>query len=116
MTSSDHKVEWVGFGLILCIALLMFFQPIVRLQGSNGSQSSNLFGLHSELPQLQSVLQFMATAKHSPSTGAALVSVAGAPAFKPPAAPFSLRMAPLVQWFVFVAMGYCFLALLDHIF
>jgi len=116
VTSSDHKVEWVGFGLILCIALLMFFQPIVRLHGSNGSQSSNLFGLHSELPQLQSVLQFMATAKHAPSTGPALVSVAGVPAFKPLAAPFSLRMAPLVQWFVFAAMGFCLLALLDHFF
>jgi hypothetical protein len=109
-------MEWIGFGLILCIGLAMFFQPIVRLHGSNGAESYNVFGLRSELPQLQSVLQFMATAKYSANNGASFVSVAGAPVSKPLPIPFSLRMAPLVQWFVFAALGFCLLALVDHFF
>ena len=37
-------------------------------------------------------------------------------AAKPWAIPFSLRMASLVHWFVFVALGFCLLALLDQFF
>ncbi len=116
MTSSDSKVERVAFGLILCIALLMFFQPLVRLHGPNGSQVSDAFNVRSELSQLQSNLRVMAT-NRSPDSGASLVSAAGAPAAaKPLAMPFSLRMASLVHWFVFAALGFCLLALLDHFF
>jgi hypothetical protein len=105
--TSSGKVERVGFGLILCIALLMFFQPLVRLHGPNGSQASNVFNIRSELSQFQSNLR----------VSASLVSAAGAPAAAVLVAiPVSLRMASLVHWFVFVALGFCLLALLGHFF
>jgi len=117
VTSSDYKVERVGFGLILCIALLMFFQPLVRLHGPNGSQVSDALNVRSEMSQLQSSLRAMATVKSFPDSDASFVSAAGAPvATKPLAMPFSLRMASLVHWFVFAALGFCLLALLDLFF
>jgi hypothetical protein len=110
-------VERVGFGLILCIALLMFFQPLVRLHGPNGSQISNALSLRHELSQLQSNLRIVATMKYATDSGVSLVSVPGAPvAARTMAIPFSLRMASLVQWFVFAALGFCVLALLGHFF
>jgi hypothetical protein len=116
VTSSDYKVERVGFGLVLCIALLMFFQPLVTLHGPSGSKGSNVFSIHYELSQLQSNLRVMATVKYSSNSSASYVSAAA----KPMAMPFSLRMASVVQWFVFVALAFCLLAclltLLDHFF
>jgi hypothetical protein len=117
VTSSDRKVERVGLGLILCIALVMFFQPLVKLHGPNGGQLSDAFNVRSDLSQLQSNLHVMATIKYPPHSGASLVSAPGAPAAaKPMAIPFSLRMASLVYWFVFIALGFCLLALIDHFF
>jgi hypothetical protein len=117
VTFSDYKVERVAFSLILGIALLMFFQPLVRLHGANGSQASDTLNVRSELSQLQSNLRVMATNKYSTDSGASPASAAGAPtAAKPRGIPFSLRMASLVPWFVFVALSFCLLALLDHFF
>jgi hypothetical protein len=117
VTFSDYKVERIAFGLILGIALLMFFQPLVSLHGPNGSQASDVFNLRSGLSQLQSNLRVMAANKYSADSGASPVSSAAAPAAaKPMALPFSLREASLVPWFVFVALGFCLLALLDSLF
>lgn len=117
MTFSDYKVERVAFSLILGIALLMFFQPLVRLHGPNGSQVSDVFSVRSGLSQLQSNLRVMATNKYSTDSGASVVSEAGTPtASKPRGIPFSLRKALLAPWFVFVALSFCLLALLDHLF
>jgi hypothetical protein len=114
VTSTSYRVERVGFGVILCIALLMFFQPLVRVHGPTGRQISNISNVRDGMSQLQSNLRSMAAIKYL--TGASLVSVAGAPtAPKPMAIPFSLRMAALVPWFVFAALAFCLLALLDHI-
>lgn len=101
MRSSDHKVERIGFALILCIAQFMFFQPLVRVHGPNGSQVADAFNVRSELSQLQSNLRVMMSVRYSTDTMPM---------------PFSLRMASLVYWFVFVALGFCLLALLDHFF
>lgn len=117
MTFSDYKVERVAFSLILGIALVMFFQPLVTLHGPNGSQVSDVFSVRSGLSQLQSNLRVMATNKYSPDSGASVVSAAGTPAAtKPRGIPFSLRMALLTPWFVFGALTFCLLALLDHLF
>lgn len=116
MSSSDYKVERVGFALILCIALLMFFQPLVRLHGPTGSQIGNAFSVRYKLSQFQSNLRMMATVKYSADSGGSLVPVAAAPtAGTTLAIPFSLRMVPLVPWFVFASLGLCLLALLDHL-
>lgn len=101
MRSSDYKVERVGFALILGIALFMFFQPLVSVHGPNGSQVANAVNVRSELSQLQSNLRAMMTVRYSTDTMAI---------------PFSLRMASLVSWLVFVALGFCLLALIDHFF
>jgi hypothetical protein len=117
VTSPDYKVERAAFGLILCIALLMFFQPLVRLHGPNGSKVSDVFDVRYELSQLQSNLRVMAAIRPSRDGGASFVSTAGAPvAARPLAMPFSLRRAALVHWFVFAALGFCSLALLDLLF
>lgn len=112
MTFSDYKVERIAFGLILFIALLMFFQPLVSLHGPNGSQASDVLNLRSGLSQLQSNLRVIATNKYSADSGASPISTAA----KPIALPFSLREASLVPWFVLVALGFCLLALLDSLF
>jgi hypothetical protein len=117
MTPSNYKIERVAFGLILCIALLMSFQPIVRLHGPNGSQVSNAFNVRAGLTQLQSTLRLVGTITSSPDSDASLVSLTGTPATpKPLAMPFSLRMAPQVQWLVFAALAFCLLALGDLLF
>jgi hypothetical protein len=114
MTSSNYKVERIGFGLILCIALLMVFAPLVRLHGPNGSQVSDAFDLRARLTQLQSELRIIAATKSSPGSGASASPVTEAPATALPVAmPFSIRMASLVPWFVFAALALTALALVD---
>ena len=117
MTFSDYKLERVGFSLLLCIALLMFFLPLLRLQVHNGSQTINALNVRYEISQLQSDLRILATISNSSAADASLVASAGMPmAAKPLPIPFSLRMASLVPWFVFAALGFCLLALLGHFF
>jgi hypothetical protein len=114
MRSSSHKIERIGFGLILCIALLMVFEPLVRLHGPNGNQVSDAFDLRSGLTQLQSNLRAIATTKSSATSGASVSPVRETPATAGPLAmPFSLRMVSLVPWFVFAALAFCSLALVD---
>lgn len=114
MAFSNYKVERIGFGLILCIALLMVFEPLVRVHGPNGAQVSDGFDLRAGLAQLQSNLRTIATAKSTPVRGAS-----GGPAMATPvtagplAMPFSLRTASLFPWFVFAALAFSSLALVD---
>jgi len=116
VTFSDYKLERVGFSLLLCIALLMFFQPLVRLHRHDGSQTINALNIRYETSQLQSDLRILGTIKDPTDSGASLGSSAAPIAVKPMPIPFSLRMASLVPWFVFGALGFCLLALLDHLF
>ncbi len=116
MKSSNYKVERIGFGLILCVALLMVFAPLVRVHGPYEDQVSNAFDLRAGLTQLQSNLRIIATIKSSPDGGASGSPVAETPATVGPLAmPFSLRMALLVPWFVFGALVFSALALVDLI-
>jgi hypothetical protein len=116
MTSSNYKVERTGFGLILCIALLMVFEPLFRVHGPYNDQVSDAFDLRAGLTQLQSDLRIIATIKSSPDDGASGSPVTEKPATAGPLAmPFSLRMALLVPWFVFGALVFSSLALVDLI-
>jgi len=113
VTFPDYTVERVVFGLILCIALLMFSQPLVRLHGPNGSQVIDALNVRSEMSQLQSNLSVIA----APDASASHVNAAGAStSAKPISIPFSLRMASLVPWFVYAALGFCLVTLVDHFF
>jgi hypothetical protein len=111
MTFSNYQLERIGFGLILCIALLMAFEPLVRLHGPNGDEVSNAFDVRAGLTQLQSNLRVIGTVKSPPHGGASATETSATA--RPLAMPFSLRMASLVPWFVFAALAFSLLALLD---
>jgi hypothetical protein len=117
MTFSNYKVERIGFGLLLCIALLMAFEPLVRLHDPNGARASDIFDLPAGITQLQSELRIVAPVRPFPDRGASVSPVKDAPAtpgLLP--MPFSLRAASIVPWFVFGALAFGLLALVDLLF
>ena len=117
MTLSTYKVERIALGLILCIALLMAFEPLVRLHDPNGARVSDAFDLPAGINQMQSELRIVAPLKPSPDSGASVTPVATAsatPGLLP--MPFSLRAAAFVPWCVFAALGFSLLALVDLLF
>ena len=117
MTLSTYKVERIALGLILCIALLMAFEPLVRLHDPNGARVSDAFDLPAGINQMQSELRIVAPLKPSPDSGASVTPVATAsatPGLLP--MPFSLRSASIVPWCVFGALAFSLLALLDLLF
>jgi hypothetical protein len=117
MTFSSYKMERIGFGLLLCIALLMAFEPLVRLHDPNGARASDAFDVHAGITQLQSELRVTAPVKPSPDSGSSASSVAATPATPGPVPmPFSLRIAPILPWCVFGALAFAFLALVDLFF
>jgi hypothetical protein len=117
MTFSSYKMERIGFGLLLCIALLMAFEPLVRLHDPNGARASDAFDIHAGITQLQSELRVAAPGKPSPDSGASASPVAATPATPGPVPmPFSLRVAPILPWCVFGALAFAFLALMDLFF
>ena len=117
MTFSNYKMERIGFGLLLCIALLMAFEPLVRLHDPNGARVSDAFDLRSGIRQLQSELRITAPIKsalysgHAGSPAQASVATPG-----PMPVPFSIQTASIVPWFVFGALAFTLLALLDLLF
>jgi hypothetical protein len=114
MTFSNYNVERIGFGLLLCIALLMAFEPLVRLHDPNGARISDAFDLRAGITQLQSELRIVAPTKSSPDSGASVSPVIETTATPGPLPmPFSLRMAAIVPWCVFAALFFSLLALGD---
>jgi hypothetical protein len=114
MRFPNYKVERIGFGLMLCIALLMAFEPLVKLHDPSGLRVSDAFDLRAGITQLQSELRIFATTKFSPESGASVSPVTetpAAPGLLP--MPFSLRMASIVPWCVFAALAFSLLALVD---
>jgi hypothetical protein len=114
MTFSNYKVERIGFGLLLCIALLMAFGPLVKLHDPNGARVTDAFDLRAGITQFQSELQLIAPIKSSPNSGASVSPVAATPATPEPwPMPFSLRRASIVPWCVFAALVFSLLAMAD---
>jgi hypothetical protein len=112
MTFSNYKIERIGFGALLCIAVLMVFEPLIRMHGPNGDQVSDAFDLRAGLTQLQTSLRAVATLKSSPDSGASVGPATETPAATGPLTmPFSLRMASFVPSLVFAALGFSLLAL-----
>jgi hypothetical protein len=117
MTFANYKVERIAFGLILCIALLMAFEPLVRMHDPNGARVSDAFDLPSGITQLQSELRIVAPIKYSTYSGSSVGPATATPATPGPLPmPFSLRTASVVPWFVFAALAFSFLALVDLLF
>jgi len=114
MAFSDYKVERIAFGLLLCVALLMAFEPLVRLHDPNGTRVSNVFDLRAGITQLQSELRIVAPIDPSQDSGASVSPGSATPATPQPLPmPFSLRTASIVPWCVFAALVFCLLALAD---
>ena len=117
MTFSNYKVERIGMGLILGIALLTTFEPLVRLHDPNGTRVSDAFDLRGGISQLQSELRMAAPVKPSPDSGASVNPVTATTAASGTLPmPFSLRTASIVPWCVFAALVFSLLALMDLLF
>ena len=117
MSVSIYKVERIGFGLLLVIALLMAFEPLARLHDPNGSRVSDAFDLPSGISQLQSELRIVAPIKSSAYSDAGVNPATATRATPGPSPlPFSIRAAAIVPWCVFVALVFSLLALVDFLF
>jgi hypothetical protein len=116
MTFSNYQVERTGLGLMLFIALLMAFVPLVRVHDPSGSTVSNALDLSLGISRLQSELRIIAPIKGAVYNGAAGPAQATLATPGPMPVPFSIRTASIVPWFVFGAMAFTFLALLDILF
>ena len=58
MAVKRDKLERIGMGLVLCIALLMFYAPLVVLHGAfSGDESINALSVRSTLSQLRSGIE-----------------------------------------------------------
>ena len=114
MTYPSYKVERIGFGLLLFIALLMAFEPLVRLHDPNGVRFSNAFSVPAGIRQLQAELRILAPIKSSlysgPANGPTSAST-GTPGPLP--MPFSIQTASIIPWCIFVAFAFSLLALVD---
>ena len=114
MNFSNYRVERIGFGLLLGIALLMAFAPIVILHDLDGEEVNNAFNLPGGLTRIQSSLRVLATPNSSQQSGSSLIPLTVSHAkVEPSAMPFSLRIASLVPRFVFAALVFGLLALVD---
>jgi hypothetical protein len=107
MNVSKGKRERIGLGVILCIAVLMFFCPLANLHGAfAGDKTANGLSVGSELTLLRSGLD-ASTAQYSTHV---------APGSASPASlivPFSVRTEWLASLFIFAALTCAALALLD---
>src|ERR1700691_2246607 len=114
MAVSKNILERVGIGLALCVALLMFFSPLVILHGAfAGDESVNGLHVGPRLALLRSELE-AASSGVSPDRDGSSGSAVESPAIpKPFDVPISLRMASLVPLAIFVAFAFAALALLD---
>jgi hypothetical protein len=117
MSVSIYKVERIGFGLLLVIALLMAFEPLARLHDPNGSRTSDAFDLPSGIRQLQSELRIVAPIKSSLYSDAGVSPATATPATPGPSPlPFSIQTAAIIPWCVFAALVFSLLALVDFLF
>jgi hypothetical protein len=116
MTTSGKKLERISIGILLSVALLMFFSPLVTTMSSPlvGDDSVPAYDVQAKLSQLQFDLE---RASVPASRGAARAS-SGAPTetsveLRELDLPFSLRTPWLPSLLIYIAFGLAGLALLD---
>ena len=117
MLFSHNRTERIIYAGLLCIALLMAIEPLVKIHDPNGSRVRDAFDLDKGISQLESELRIVAPIKSAVYSGPAVstgVAPPAAPGLLP--IPFSIRMAPIVPWCVLAALVFGFLALLDLLF
>ena len=114
MTVSNNKSERMTIGLILCIALLTFFSPLVSLRLPIGDQRGDAPNIRAGLTLLRSSLGIFATLGAPEDRGPSTRPVTETLAIpKPLEMPLSLRYASLPPWLIFAALACAALALLD---
>jgi hypothetical protein len=117
MTFANSRTERIVFGVLLCIALLMAVEPLVRLHDPNGARASDAFDLRPGISQLQSELRIVAPIKSSLYRDSGVNPATATPATPGPLPmPFSIRTAAIIPWYVFAALAFCLLALVDFLF
>jgi len=117
MLFSQNRTERIIYAGLLCIALLMAIEPLVRIHDPNGSRVRDAFDLDKGISQLESELRIVAPIKSAVYSGPAVsrgVAPPATPGLLP--IPFSIRMAPIVPWCVLAALVFGSLALLDLLF
>jgi hypothetical protein len=116
MAVKRDKVERIGMGLVLCIALLMFYGPLVVLHGAfSGDESINALRIRSTLSQLRSGIE---TSSGFSTDQSVFPDVQGEnpSTEKPLNLRFILSIGWLVPLSIFVALFYAALALIDLLF
>src|SRR5579862_8359224 len=117
MTASNRKVERIVVGLLLCIALLTFFSTLVNLRIPVGDQLGDISDVRAALNLLRSSVNLFAIPKISDDRDASTRSVKEELTMpKPLVIPYSLKVAPLLPWFLFSALACAALALVNHLF
>jgi hypothetical protein len=114
MSASKNTSERAGLGLVLCIALLMFFAPLVSLHGAfAGDESANGPNLIARLTSLRSSFDATSSAlEHGRAIAPASLSTPTRPAYSATLnVPVSLRVEWLASLLIFAALAFAALAL-----
>ncbi len=115
--SSKYDVERIGIGLLLCIALLMFESPLVRLHGPEGDLPGDGSNVRWGLTMLKTGLTAVAAYQSTPETAAAYRPVRTAPESAAPLElPFSLENSFYTPWLILASLVCAALALVDLLF
>ncbi len=111
--ASNNKLERIGIGLALCVALLLFFAPLVSVREPiAGDHSSNGYNVGDRLTVLRSNLDKVISSANEDGA-ASVIPAAERPALpKPSDAPFSLQIAWLIPWMILASVACAALALL----
>jgi len=113
MRASNNKLERLGIGLVLCLAVLTFLAPLVKLRGPGGDLLGDGYHLRAGMTQLQAMLTTVSTSQLSDDGNVADASSAIVRATAPLDVPFSLKTSPLTPWLIYFAIACACLALLD---
>ncbi|MGB6545792.1 MAG: hypothetical protein WA871_10460 [Candidatus Acidiferrales bacterium] len=112
--SNKSNGERAGLGLILCIALLMFFAPLVSLHGAFvGDETANGPNLGARLTTLRSAFNVSSSAFARGHAAAATSAAEHTPSSVPLNVPESLRLEWLASILIFAALACAALALLS---
>jgi hypothetical protein len=116
MKLPDKTLERIGIGLLLTLGLMTSITPLVRLRGPGGDLTGDGYHVRASIEQLQSMLGVISTVTLSESedTQTSGNSLPAAPqANSTFEVPYSLKIAGLTPWLLYLALGCAALALID---
>jgi hypothetical protein len=115
MNASRNKLERLGIGLVLTLALLTFIFPLVTLRGPAGDLPGDGYHARGSMAQLQSMLTVVSTYQtpDEPTVAVADSQVRVGPGSQLLEIPFSVQVSWLTPWLIYLAVACAGLALLD---